>query len=134
MQVFYFLITLCRNISHVIIFCYCAQAELLRMRSSKTLLFSVISNTGKVCNEPLISGDCQLFHNCTTCVQAAGCSWCDGVCAANKTCDVTSLAHCPYNQCLATDCAQCYQLPGCEWNDSKYPRCDEGRLKFEDFS
>lgn len=88
---------------------------------------SVISNTGKVCNDPLISGDCQLFYNCTTCVQASGCSWCDGMCTSNKTCEVTSLNQCPYNHCLATDCAQCYQLSGCEWNDLKYPHCENGK-------
>lgn len=77
------------------------------------------TNAGKVCHGPVLYGDCKLFHNCTTCVQATGCNWCDNMCLSNKTCQVNSLSQCPYSQCLATDCVQCHQLPGCDWSYSK---------------
>lgn len=80
------------------------------------ILLLATTNPGKVCSEPLLYGDCKLFNNCTTCVQAPGCNWCDNMCLTNKTCSVNTLLQCPISRCIASDCVQCYQEDGCYWN------------------
>ncbi|XP_017786408.1 PREDICTED: multiple epidermal growth factor-like domains protein 8 isoform X2 [Nicrophorus vespilloides] len=79
-------------------------------------------NQGRVCDGPIVTDNCTVLYDCSTCTQVTGCQWCDNLCVGNKTCSgksITQPTQCPYNTCVATDCIQCHQIPGCDWSYTK---------------